>query len=350
MVSYSFFWLEAQGQTPNPYWGLLWLVTPVILTAIAKYTKILRQKRLATSLSCIALIIAQLLIFQQPETRFIGLTVATGLMFINAFNLRQIVVTVIHLGFGLCWLANIFNILIDGQNWLLIGAVTMLGLYRLRRYLQQVINTPKFNYISQRQAHGILGVGVETKNFKLINKYITAVDYWAIAIGTAEVAILSILYLVAPINAEFQCLLTTAILIGAIIWRYRTQPHNWTIYTVVWLTELLIIGVVSLIDGSGLIIAIANIIMGAIALVIVRQNKRSLWHWQELNVSYVPLIYAVLAMLWRLSDRHALTGLLTLSAAIIFLNTKAKSDRVNMATDYLAYLGISVGIYELVVS
>ena len=347
-VSYGFFLLEAFSPTQSPYWGLLWLVTPAILTAIAKYTKILRQKRLATSLSCIALIIAQLLIFQQPETRFIGLTVATGLMFINAFNLRQIVITIIHLGFGLCWLANLFNIFTDGWNWLLIGAVSILGLYRLRLYLQQVVDTPKFNYISQRQAHGILGVGVETKNFKLINKYITAADYWAIAIGTVEIAILSIICVVS-VNFEFQYLLTTALVISAIIWRYRSQPRNWTIYTLVWLTELLIIGVVSLVGGSGLIIAIANIIMGSIALAVVRQVFRNNWHWQQLNICYVPFIYAALAMLWRLPDRNAFTGLLTLSAAIIFLKSQLKSDRVNIVIDYLAYIGISVGIYELVI-
>ena len=346
-VSYSLFWLEAFSQTDNPYWGSIWLVIPIILTAIAKYTRILQQKRLATSLSCIALIIAQLLIFQQPD-RFIGLTVATGLMFINAFNLRQIVVTIIHLGFGLCWLANLFSIFIDGWNWLLIGAITILGLYRLRLYLQKVVNTPKFNYISQRQAHGILGVGVETKNFKLINKYIIAADYWAIAIGTVEIAILSIIYFVS-VNFEFQYLLTTALIISAIIWRYRSQPRNWTLYALVWLTELLIIGVVSLVGGSGLTIAIANIIMGSIALVIVRQASRSNWIWRELNLAYVPFIYAALAIIWRLPYHNALTGLLTLSAAIIFLNTKVKSDRVNMAIDYLAYIGISVGIYELVI-
>ena len=345
-VSYSL-WLEAQGQTPHAYWGLLWLVTPVMLTAIAKHTKILRQKRLATSLSCIALIIAQLLIFQQPD-RFVGLTVATGLMFINAFNLRHIVVTIIHLGFGLCWLANLLNIFIDGWNWLLIGAITMLGLYRLNLYLQQVVDTPKFDYISQRQAHGILGVGIETKNFKLINKYITAVDYWTIVIGTVEITILSIIYFAVPLNFDFQYLLTIALLISAIIWRCRQQPYNWTLYTVVWLIELLIMGVVNLIDGNDLTIAIANIIIGAIALAIVKQTSRSNLVWQKLNLSYVPLIYAVLATLWRLSYHNALTGLLTLSAAIIFLNTKA-NERANVAIDYLAYLGISVGIYELVV-
>ena len=346
-VSYSLFWLEAFSQTPNPYWGLLWLFTPAILTAIAKHTKILRQKRLATSLSCIALIIAQLLIFQQPETRFIGLTVATGLMFINAFNLRHIIVTIIHLGLGLCLLANLFNTFTYGWNWLLVGAATMLGLYRLRLYLQQVVNTPKFDYISQRQAHGILGVGVETKNFKLINKYITAADYWAIAIGTLETAILSILYLVG-FDVEFQYLLTTVLVISAIVWRYRFQPRNWTLYALVWLTELLVIGVVSLAGGGGLIIAIVNIIIAAIAL-ITRKISRSNSVWQELDLSYVPLIYAVLTILWRLPYHNALTGLLTLGAAIIFLNTRSKSERASRAIDYLGYTGISVGIYELVI-
>lgn len=78
--------------------------------------------------------------------------------------------------------------------------MTILGLYQLHRYLQKLIETPKFNYIFQRQVRRILGEEVAIKNFKLINKHITAVDYRAIAIGMVEVAILSILDLVALIN------------------------------------------------------------------------------------------------------------------------------------------------------
>ena len=348
-VSYGFFWLEAFSQTPNSYWGLLWLVTPITLTAIAKHTKILRQKRLATSFSCIALIMVQLLIFQQLETRFIGLTVATGLMFINAFYLRQLVVTIVHLGLGLCLLANLLAIFTHGWNWLIIGAVTILGLNRLRLYLQQIIDTPKFDYISQRQAQGILGVGSENKNFKLIDKYITATDYWAIAIGTIEIAVLTILYLFGSVNIEFQYLLSIALIVGAIVWRYYRQPRNWILYALVWSLELSSAGIASLVDGNGLTIAIVNIIMGAIALVAVRQISRSNSVWQELNLAWVPLLYAGLAILWRLPYYNAMTGWLTLATATILLNVQSKSDRVNTTIDYLAYLGISVGIYELVI-
>jgi hypothetical protein len=54
-ISYSCF-----SAVNSPDWGLLWLITPLMLSLIAKYTPNLRQRRLATAISCIALIFTQL--------------------------------------------------------------------------------------------------------------------------------------------------------------------------------------------------------------------------------------------------------------------------------------------------
>lgn len=85
-VSYTCFlaYLETSSLSASSFrWGLIWLITPGMLTLIAKYTHSIKQRRLATTLSCIALMAGQLLILGKPETRFIGLAIATGLMFIT---------------------------------------------------------------------------------------------------------------------------------------------------------------------------------------------------------------------------------------------------------------------------
>lgn len=189
-LSYTYFsaYIEPSVALNSFSWGLVWLVTPAMLTLIAKRTRKIRQRRLATILSCISSIAAQLLILGQFETRFIGLAVAIWLMYLNAFSLRRTGVAVIHLGLVLGAIANLAYSLVNNWEWLLVGAVTILGLYQLRRYFNNALNDPKFSYISQRQAPGILGVGIESQNFKLIDKYIKAADYWAIALIVMELA------------------------------------------------------------------------------------------------------------------------------------------------------------------
>jgi hypothetical protein len=371
--SYVCFLASIQANvTPNTWrWGLIWLITPGSLTLIAKYTRKLQQRRLVTYLSCLALIIAQLLIYGRWETRLLGLAVAVGLMFFNAYHLRRTIITVIHLGFCLGLIANLFSLVVSGWNWLVVGAVAILGLYQSRQYLQQINDTPKFDYISQRTAHGILGVGIEAKNYKLIGKYILATDYWAIALITVEIIGLSLIYSrITEVNADIQYLLSIILITTAIIWRYRQQPNNLVLYTLVWLGELLGIGVTFFLGGNGLTGAITNIVMGFLALGLVRWLTLKTSAWAELNLTHLPLIYAGLGILWRLSYFNASTGWLTLGAALILINTQQNNHqlvRTNahsplqaimyyafnlnwyQLTSYLGFAGITFGIYEIVI-
>ena len=224
-------------------WGLLWLAAPAMLTLIAKRTYSIRQRRLAVSLSCIGLVAAQLLVLGQPETRFVALSVAIALMFVNAFLFRRTVVTVIHFGFGLGLIASLLYSLVSTDyvsdwNWLPIGGLTVLGLYKLQQRLQQQIEKPTYNYISERTAFGVLGVGTETQNSKLINKYLQAIDYWAIAIIGIATTILSALYLTSlNLNDSiyWAYLLTPILLACGLVLRYARQPNHWAAYTQTWL-------------------------------------------------------------------------------------------------------------------
>ncbi len=340
-------------------WGLVWLCIPAMLTVVAKYTRKIKQRRLATLLSCTTLITAQLLVFGQPETRIISLIVATGLMLVNAYCLRRTMITVIHIGFGLALIPAVLYGYITNWDWLIVGAVTILGLYQFRQYLQYTLHTPKLSYISQRNDFGILGVGIEEKNFKLIGKYIQATDYWAIALIVIEIVLLSVMYLeMNQLKAYPQYLLTTILVTIGIIWRYRKEPNNFVLYALVWLIELLIGGLVIGNGGNRLALAVANIILGILSLGLIRWQTKSLaipreerrdLSWRSLNFAYIPLIYATLAILWRLSYFNSYTGLLTITAAIILISINLDDTQTNITSKYLGFTGISFGIYELVI-
>jgi hypothetical protein len=365
LASGSYVCFLSQIQINNTFttsrWGLIWLITPGILTLIAKYTRKIQQRRLATSFSCLALIAAQVLVYGRWETRLLGLAVAVILMLFNAYHWRRTIITLIHLGFCLSLIASIFGLFISGWNWLIVVAGMVLGLYQCRQYLQQIVDTPRFDYISQRTAHGILGVGIEAKNYKLISKYLLATDYWAIALISIEIVCLSFIYSqISEFNANIQYLLSIILIAIAIIWRYRQQPNNLVLYTLVWVGELLPIGVTFFLGGNALTGAIINVFLGFLALGVVRWLTSNS-PWAELNLDHIPLIYAGLGILWRLSYFNAVTGWLTLGAVLILLNIQ-KSDRqvVGAYRDtplqrnsplqiYLAFAGITFGIYEIVI-
>ncbi|MEM7757313.1 MAG: hypothetical protein AAF298_04170 [Cyanobacteria bacterium P01_A01_bin.40] len=358
-ISYLCFldYLTASSWAINSFrWSLIWLIVPGMLSLVAKLTQNLRQRRLATVLSCTALVGVQFLTLGRPETRLIALTVAIALMFVNAFNLRRTLVTITHLGFVLGFIVSLSLIFIDPNfismgHWLLLGSVLILGLYRLRVYLLKISNTPKFDYISQRNAHGILGVGIETKNFKLINKYITALDYWAIALIALEIVFMTFIYCnfyFGDFVINYSYVVTACLVTGAIFWRYHQQPNNYVLHTLVWLGELLIVGLMMLFGANGSLFAIVNIILGLIMVGIVNWIHQTDSPWASLNLAYVPLIYACCGITWRLSYFSTYTGLLILGTAFILLNTQQQNYRLQTVINYAGVVSISLGIYELV--
>jgi len=338
-------------------WGLIWLAAPGLLTLIAKYTRSIHQRRLAVFFSCIGLICAQVLVLGRPETRFVALGAAIALMFVNVFNLRRSIVTIIHVGFGLSFIASLIYSLISTKfvsdwYWLPIGGLAVLGLYQLRISLTKAVDEPKYNYVSQRTAQGLLGVGIETQNFKLVRKYIQAVDYWAIAIIGTELILLSLIYF-NLLNLQgafyFPYLITTGILPCAIIWRYSEKPNYYAVYTQAWLWGFFAAALSMLWGNSSFIIATINIILGLLSFSYIARLSNQEDSWARFDLAYIPLIYAVLAIFWRLQDFHQYTGLISLGAAFICLNTRQRDLQVNQAVNYFGFAGISLGVYELVI-
>ena len=329
------------------YGRLVWLVTPAMLTWVAKHTPKISQRRLATGLSCLGLVIAQPLVIEQPIPRAIALSIAIVLMFANSFHLRRLWVTVIHLGFGIGLVVSILASWVLGWYWLIVNSIIILGLARLQTYLQQTLDNPKFDYVSQRTAHGILGVGVEVNNYKLTRKYIQAADYWAIALIGVQLAILSLGYgNLLGFDYYLQYLLGGFLLLLAVSGRLRSRPQNLELYTLAWLIELLTVAVVSFLGGKELAIAVTNTILGLVAWGLIQQRSHTA---TQLNLSYIPLGYSLLAILWRLTVFNSYTGVITLVVAFMLLNTPHNQRPLAQITNYLGLAAISLGIYELVI-
>src|SRR6476661_4426286 len=137
LAGFSFILLQtyliAGTATHRPQWSLLWLATPLALTAVAKYTEV-PHKQVASTFSTIALIFAQFLIFIFPGYRLIGLGVASGLMLVNTYYLVEIPAAAIGVGFGLSFVAAAIERLgfVSGWLWEIAGAIGVLSLWLLR--------------------------------------------------------------------------------------------------------------------------------------------------------------------------------------------------------------------------
>jgi hypothetical protein len=371
-ISYSLFLAEIERNSALiiSLWSLSWLAIPGMLTIVARTTSNIKQRKLAITLSCGALIASQILTIVNTsigygevtspslsvnfETRAINLALATALMFVNAYYLRKTRVTAIHLGFALGFIASVLGEIITGWNWLIISAIAVIGLYRLRLYFLRRISASRLGYISERVARGILGVGAEINNSKLNYKYAQAADYWAIGIAAIAIIIVTLGYVDVIINNNTLLMsaghgLIACILIGtAIYYRYRQQPQPLVFYILGWIVELAVFSSVTLVGGKGIAIATANIILGLITLWWIPQLNTISWG-EPASLVRLPILYGLLGIIWRLPYFNTHTGLLTLGAAYIGINASSYGDRHNKTLNYFSITAISLGIYEIVV-
>ena len=85
------------------------------------------------------------------------------------------------------------------------------------------------------------------------------------------------------------------------------------------------------------------------AFILIQKRASNISPWTKLNLAYIPLIYTGLAIVWRLNSYSTYTGLITLGAAFILINSKQNNRQLNIVTNYLGFAGISLGIYEIVI-
>ena len=313
-------------------WGLIWLVTPITLTAIAirrnKLDSNDRERNTSALLSVLAVSIAQLLTLPLPGARLVGLGVGVGLMFINTNYLREKKFAVITVGFVLSSLAVLLwevfpNLPVEA--WFLVGALSILCLWVIRKAL------------------------VRRKN-DLTTIYTYATDKWATVLCGTEIFLLcthTLLLYVGLAEAKFLYPCAIAINLGALVFRGWDGPSNWIFYGVAWCLELFIAQILGFGEPSLVKITAANIALGLITQLFGEWWRRrhqlatlpQRWH-------ILPLVYGSFGLLLRYQTFDSWTGLSSLAVALIFIGVGRRTAKLKPLL-YLGIIGVSFAAYEL---
>lgn len=303
----------------NPYWGLIWLITPACLTFLGSRTNFL-QPSLASWLSVITLLLAQFLTEAKVTPLLISTAVATSLMLVNTQQLRSQVFAAITVGFGLSFAGTCLWQIWDTipLNWspTSIG-VALWGLWILRRFAPTGIYAP-------------------------------ALDSWAIALSVINLTFLTLGRLEVYFIQDFYLVLAAAITTGAITYRNWRQPTNLGFYGIAWGTELLVVGTIWWISPSLINIAITNLGLGLATQLggdwwVRRSTFPYLPSWH-----IIPLIYAVIGLIFAHDTFTAYTGLYTLAAALVGIGVGRRLPHLK-AIIFISILGISGAAYELLI-
>ncbi|WYL99256.1 MAG: DUF2157 domain-containing protein [Gloeotrichia echinulata CP02] len=322
------FWTRVIGS--GGQWGIIWLITPLALYGVASRTT--GKWRIANSvLSFLAVGISQLLTLPPSETRLIGLGVGAVLMFGNTRYLRKPGFALITEGFTLVLIGVLLWEGVPGLphlslgGWFIVGAIAILSLWLGRVVLMR-------------------------REDELANIYAAASDKWAIALCILELLSLtmhSLLVYDGHTSPGLLYLITTIIILGAIIYRSWRSPTNWAFYSIGWCGELLMAELLGFAGHSTIKIAIANIALGLITQ-LVGEWWRQRYQLERFPSSFhiLPLIYAALSIVLRLDTFSNSTGLYSLGVALIIIGVGRRRQEFKPLL-YLGIIGVSISAYEL---
>lgn len=338
LAGFSFILLQnyliAGTATHRPQWSLLWLATPLALTAVAKYTEV-PHKQVASTFSAIALIFAQFLIFTFPAYRLIGFGLAAVLMLVNTYYLVELPAAVIGVGFGLSFVAATIDRLglVSGWDWAIAGAIAVLSLWLLRSTIVR---------FSSRLP----------ESSQLAEIYDRALDAWAILLAGLLLTTITFYSfdfyagstLSSPASAEV--LAAILVIMAAIIFRSLRQLSPLAIYASAWSLELLTAVALSFVDRTTINLAVANIALG-----LCTQLLGDVWRRRHPDptilpsIHFIPLVYGVLGLTFRSHTFANWTGLTVLGASLIAIGIGRREQEFKPLV-YLGSIGVSVAAYE----
>ncbi|MBD1826435.1 hypothetical protein NDI47_09485 [Microcoleus vaginatus GB1-A2] len=327
-------YLMAGTATHRPQWSLLWLATPLVLTAVAKYTEV-PHKQLASNFSAIALIFAQFLILTFPGYRLIGFGFAAVLMLVNTYYLVELPAAVIGVGFGLSFVAAAIDQLgfVSGWDWAIAGAIALLSLWLLRSMIVR---------FSSRLP----------EPSQLAEIYDRALDGWAILLASLLLTTITFysyeLYAGSTLISSPSAEVLAAILVimAAIIFRSLRQLSPLAIYALAWSLELLTAVGLSFVDRTTINLAVANIALGLFTQLLGDWWRRR--HPDQTNlpsIHFIPLVYGVLGLIFRSHTFANWTGLTVLGASLIAIGIGRREPEFKPLV-YLGLIGVSVAAYE----
>ncbi|WP_445173158.1 hypothetical protein, partial [Microcoleus sp.] len=338
LAGFSFILLQdyliAGTATYRPQWSLLWLATPLALTAVAKYTEA-PHKQVASTFSAIALIFAQFLIFTFPGYRLIGFGFAALLMLVNTYYLVELSAAVIGVGFGLSFVAAAIDRLgfVSGWDWGIAGAIAVLSLWLLRSMIVR---------FSSRLP----------ESSQLAQIYDRALDSWAILLAGLLLTTITFysfdFYAGSTLRSSPSAEVLAAILVimAAIIFRSLRQLSPLAIYALAWSLELLTAVGLSFVDRTTINLAVANIALGLFTQLLGDWWRRR--HRAQTNlpsIHFIPLVYGVLGLTFRSHTFANWTGLIVLGASLIAIGIGRREQEFKPLV-YLGLIGVSVAAYE----
>ena len=360
LAGFSFILLQSNlsAIADRPQWSLVWLVTPLALTAVAKYTEV-PYRQVASTFSAIALIVAEFLTFNFSESRLIGLGVSVVLMLVNTYYLVEMPAAAITVGFGLSFVAAAIYELgfVLVSDWVIAGAIVLLCLWLLRdlmiRYGARVPSAAQ-----------------------LAEMYDRALDGWALLLASLLFTTITIysfsLYTDTSFNlqASIKIFAATLGIFAAIIYRSYRQLSPWAIYALAWTLELLTAVGLSFVERNTINLAVANIALGLSTQLLgdVWTYKSRLRRQENLrkreaepldmrsqalpgneseypSVHVIPLVYGLLGLILRSHTFTNGTGLISLGASVIAIGIGRREQKFKPLV-YFGLIGVSVAAYE----
>jgi uncharacterized membrane protein YciS (DUF1049 family) len=332
------------------YWSIIWLVTPITLSAIASRSTGV-QGRINSISSVISLCLSQLLTFPLTKTRLIGLGVAALLMLVNTGYLQTQEFALISVGFILAFIGIVFWEGIPGlpllliSGWFVIGSIIVFGLWVIRKYLL----SRSIHNLTNSSTNNSTNNSTSPKN-SLSVIYAEATNKWGCILFGVELLALT-LHSVGVYQGIFAAdifyIIAAFITLLSIIFRSWHEPSNWAFYGIGWCLELLAAETLAFGGRTTMKIAIANIALGLASQLLGEWWKRK-HRLQELPSSFhvLPIIYALFSVVLRFNTFASWTGLYTLGAALILITVGRRRQALKPLL-YIGLIGVSISAYEL---
>ncbi|NET39377.1 MAG: DUF2157 domain-containing protein, partial [Cyanothece sp. SIO1E1] len=332
-MSYSLLWADS-GQFA---WRLVWLITPLMLTIMASLSLEPHRQR-CSWLSVVALCLTPFLLGTLPWTRWVGLSFAASLMVVNTYYLQRQLTAAIAIGFGLgfgvdlLYAGGLQFALASRAEWLVVGAITIFGLWIWRSWLLGWSGWGQDQWIQQARLYG------------------DAANGWSVTLYSLELAFLTGDAIALQLSARSPSmlhLLAGALLVVAVFYRNWRQPNDLAIYPASWGFELLMVEVIALRDGGILELAIANVALGGISLFLTGRLQAQASAAASLSsLKWMPLLYVWLGTCWRINIFNRWTGLLSLGTVLVSLEVGQRTQQRWL--QWLSLCGVSIAWYELV--
>ncbi len=320
------------GNLPPGPDGLMWIVTPVMLTVMAG---VLRDRgpfsyprQTCAWLSLLGLLCVQkMLIFSAPAVWLLSLGIATVAMVVNTRYLRHPISAAVTVGFGLGAInVAIFDrFSLSPSDWFAVWASLGLLLWLFAaRFRQRPPST-------------------------LPRLYAQAAAGWANALCVWNLGWLT-WHSIAVFDRVQSPSVVAVVAIGLTIVglgvRSGGYPDNWTLYGLGWALELLAIEGLGFFSAAPIGLILVNLALGLVLQLLgdwwLRRTARPLpsgWH-------VIPLLYGGLATLLRLDLVEAWTGFVTLGYAAIAIGIGRRYSATKPLI-YIGLVGVSVAAYEL---